>query len=196
MPLFKVCNDHTDTAPLLLVSAYELGLQSRVPKVSFEEEVIFSCFFPLFQAGKPVICATQMLESMVKKPRPTRAEVSDVANAVLDGADCVMLSGETAKGQYGTECIKTMAQVSREAEACLWNARFFEDLLKSQMLQEGTMDSTATTSVAAVQAAYNIKVIFYRPTFQTRRRIILIYNVTILSGQLFVCILDGNVGIS
>lgn len=132
----------------IMVARGDLGVEVPAEDVPLiQKEIIRKCN----AAGKPVIVATQMLESMTNNPRPTRAEVSDVGNAILDGTDAIMLSGETASGDYPVEAVATMSRIARRIEAALEYKNLFIER-GFQHLQS----RTSAVAHATVQMAYEL----------------------------------------
>eukprot|EP00759_Apiculatamorpha_spiralis_P030488 PhF_6_TR32163/c0_g2_i3/m.47711/K00873/PK, pyk; pyruvate kinase len=127
----------------VMVARGDLGVEIPLEKIFIAQKLLIAkCNL----AAKPVICATQMLESMTSNPRPTRAEATDVANAVLDGADAVMLSAESASGSYPRESVETLSKITSQAQGYVRYMKRFRDVLQ---LQKENEEISAVESVAA-----------------------------------------------
>lgn len=131
----------------IMVARGDLGVQMPTEDIPIIQKMIIE---KCNKAGKPVITATQMLDSMIRNPRPTRAEASDVANAIFDGTDAIMLSGETASGKYPIETVTVMAKIAEKAE----NALNYEELIKKRKIHhaktvpDAVCFATVTTAMA------------------------------------------------
>lgn len=146
-------DDLLDEADGIMVARGDLGVEMPAEDVPVaQKRIINKCV----RAGKPVITATQMLESMITKPRPTRAEASDVANAIFDGTDAVMLSGETASGQYPLEAVAIMRKVAERVAA---SPEFAERLRSMPPIPTGTTPDAIAIAVNETARAIRAKAV-------------------------------------
>ncbi len=155
----------------IMVARGDLGVEIPAEDVPLiQKSIIKKCN----DLGKPVIVATQMLETMTNNPRPTRAEVSDVGNAILDGADAIMLSGETAGGKYPVEATATMNRIAQRIESSLEYKKIFEDkgihrkVSHTDAIAHATVQLAYELSAAAIitptKSGYTTKIVSkYRP---------------------------------
>lgn len=185
----------------LMVARGDLGVEIPAEEVPLvQKRMIKKCNL----ASKPVITATQMLDSMQRNPRPTRAEASDVANAIFDGTDAIMLSGETAAGKYPVESVHTMSRIAEKAESAL---EYKEILVKQSLAQQTTVTEAISQAVAntaldldaqailtATESGYTARMVSkYRPKAPiiavtpnetVMRRLSLIWGVVPVKGEM------------
>lgn len=183
----------------IMVARGDLGVEIPTEDVPLlQKKMIKMCN----EVGKPVITATQMLESMIYIPRPTRAEASDVANAILDGTDAIMLSGETASGKYPLEAVKTMAQIAKKTETAL-NAEIslskfgYAQTTTTNAISHATvqisLELNAKAIITATESGFtaqmvsryrpHAKIIAVSPHKKTIRKLQLVWGVLAILGE-------------
>lgn len=140
----------------IMVARGDMGVEIPAEDVPVYQKMIIK---KVYNAGKQVITATQMLESMVKNPRPTRAETADVANAIYDGTSAIMLSGETAAGKYPVDALKTMVRIALRTEADIdYRKRFFDIERKANPNVVDAISHATVTTALDLNARYIITV--------------------------------------
>jgi pyruvate kinase len=179
----------------VMVARGDLGVETPAEEVPFhQKKIIRACN----QHGKPVITATQMLQTMIDNPRPTRAEASDVANAILDGTDAVMLSGETAVGHHPIRAVEMMAVICANTEAHLphsrllhreWDASDYGTIteaislaaveIASEVGARAIITATMTGTTARMVARHrpSVPVVAVTPSHETLYRLALVWGV-------------------
>ena len=164
-------NGIIDASDAVMIARGDLGIEVPLEKIALvQKDIIYRCN----KSGKPVITATQMLESMVNNPSPTRAEVTDIANAILDGTDAVMLSEETAIGGYPQKAVQVMAKIAVETEKMLSSKKILE--MRPCLDRKSSVAEAVSHAVCLVASDLKVAVIITPTTSGSTARMVSRYR--------------------